>query len=111
MLSNMSHQPLETCIEQFSLAFFSPSKFLSDVEVGRVWKTRKECAADCVHKPTVAPVDGGKEGAYSVLLLGENEEDVDFGDSFTYTGGGEKDSKVAEHRVKVMNWSTKPKIQ
>jgi E3 ubiquitin-protein ligase UHRF1 len=56
------------------------------VEVGRMWATRMECCADGIHRPTVAGIHAGPEGAYSIALSGGYEDDVDLGDCFTYTG-------------------------
>jgi len=46
------------------------------------------CCADGVHRPTVAGIHSGHEGAYSISLSGGYEDDVDLGDCFTYTGEG-----------------------
>lgn len=57
-----------------------------------------------LHRPTVAGIHGGgNECAYSVVLSGVYDEDIDEGDTFYYSGcGGKvKDSKrrVIEKQV------------
>ena len=45
-----------------------------------------------VHRPPVGGIHGReKEGAYSIVLSGGYEDDVDNGDSFYYTGSGGRD--------------------
>ncbi|KAI5818772.1 PUA-like domain-containing protein, partial [Pyronema omphalodes] len=59
------------------------------VEVGAWWEYRDECGRAGVHPPTVAGIYGGEEsGCYSVAVSAGYPEDVDLGDTFTYTGSG-----------------------
>ena len=45
-----------------------------------------------VHRPPVGGIHGReKEGAYSIVLSGGYEDDMDNGDSFYYTGSGGRD--------------------
>ncbi|XP_032484084.1 E3 ubiquitin-protein ligase UHRF1 isoform X4 [Phocoena sinus] len=45
-----------------------------------------------VHRPHVAGIHGrSNDGAYSLVLAGGYEDDVDHGNSFTYTGSGGRD--------------------
>merc|ERR1711887_334983 len=45
-----------------------------------------------VHRPHVAGIAGREtEGAFSIVLAGGYEDDVDNGDEFTYTGSGGRD--------------------
>lgn len=45
-----------------------------------------------VHRPPVGGIHGReKEGAYSIVLSGGYEDDLDEGDSFYYTGSGGRD--------------------
>lgn len=60
--------------------------FSIGIAVGTTWETRLQCAVDGVHRPPVAGIHGGAEGAYSIALSGGYEDDVDFGEGFTYTG-------------------------
>lgn len=68
--------------------------FLSGVKVGTWWETRLDCNYDYIHRPTVAGIHQGPDGAYSVALSGGYEDDVDLGHFFTYTGEGGRDLKV-----------------
>ncbi|CAL4066750.1 unnamed protein product, partial [Meganyctiphanes norvegica] len=62
------------------------------VEVGTLWRFRLNASEAGVHRPHVAGIAGrGEEGAYSVVLAGGYEDDVDDGDKFTYTGSGGRD--------------------
>ncbi|KAI9674482.1 MAG: hypothetical protein M1817_001820 [Caeruleum heppii] len=49
--------------------------------------SRKDFAIANVHRQPVAGIFGRKEGAYSVVVSG-GDDDVDNGDSFTFTGEG-----------------------
>lgn len=43
----------------------------------------------CVDRPTVAGIHGNESvGCYSIALSGGYEDDIDLGESFTYTGSG-----------------------
>ncbi|KAK9818406.1 hypothetical protein WJX72_012169 [[Myrmecia] bisecta] len=71
------------------------------VEVGQLWISRVACAQAAVHGPWVGGIHGGEStGAYSVVLSGGYEGDVDDGEEFTYTGSGGRDlsgnKRVAE---------------
>ncbi|KAH9495482.1 E3 ubiquitin-protein ligase uhrf1 [Bulinus truncatus] len=57
-----------------------------DVDVGTVWRTRLECSHDGVHRPPVAGIHAGDQGAFSIALSGGYEDDVDLGETFTYSG-------------------------
>lgn len=39
-------------------------------------------------RPTVAGIHAGAEGAYSIALSGGYDDNVDYGECFTYTGEG-----------------------
>lgn len=43
---------------------------VAGVEVGHHWETRMECSIYGVHRPTVAGIHGGPNGAYSIALSG-----------------------------------------
>lgn len=64
------------------------------MSVGTWWETRLECNYDGIHRPPVSGIHPGPDGAYSVALSGGYEDDVDLGDSFTYTGEGGRDLRV-----------------
>ncbi|EMD42027.1 hypothetical protein CERSUDRAFT_147530 [Gelatoporia subvermispora B] len=63
------------------------------IAVGTWWQTREECSLDAIHAPWVAGIAGGPNGAYSIALSGGYEDDVDYGNAFTYTGAGGRDLK------------------
>ncbi|KAH9944404.1 uncharacterized protein BXZ73DRAFT_40022 [Epithele typhae] len=63
------------------------------VPVGSWWETRQACSADSIHAPWVAGISAGPHGAYSIALSGGYEDDVDFGEGFTFTGSGGRDLK------------------
>ena len=70
-------------------AFFGP---VPDVAVGRLFISRHECSKANVHGPWVGGIAGNeKVGAYSIVLSGGYEGDVDDGTTFTYTGSGGRD--------------------
>ncbi|GAB1608517.1 E3 ubiquitin-protein ligase UHRF1-like [Argonauta hians] len=65
---------------------------IDGVEVGTWWRSRVDCSYAGIHRPTVAGIHGcEKEGAYSIALSGGYEDDLDFGECFTYTGAGGRD--------------------
>ncbi|XP_066998169.2 E3 ubiquitin-protein ligase UHRF1 [Anabrus simplex] len=62
------------------------------VEVGTTWKFRLQVSESGVHRPHVAGIHGrDSEGAYSLVLSGGYEDDIDDGESFVYTGSGGRD--------------------
>ncbi|XP_070787994.1 E3 ubiquitin-protein ligase UHRF1 [Pituophis catenifer annectens] len=62
------------------------------VPVGTMWKFRVQVSESGVHRPHVAGIHGrSTDGAYSLVLAGGYEDDVDHGNSFTYTGSGGRD--------------------
>ncbi|KAF8249354.1 hypothetical protein K440DRAFT_543897, partial [Wilcoxina mikolae CBS 423.85] len=53
-----------------------------------------------VHPPTVAGIYGGaEEGCYSVAVSAGYPEDIDLGDTFTYTGSGGRELKTKNLRT------------
>ena len=45
-----------------------------------------------IHRPHVAGIHGREnEGAYSIVLSGGYDEDIDGGEEFTYSGSGGRD--------------------
>ncbi|XP_077464044.1 E3 ubiquitin-protein ligase UHRF1 [Stigmatopora argus] len=62
------------------------------VPVGSSWKFRVQASESGVHRPQVAGIHGrSNEGAFSLVLAGGYEDDVDDGNEFTYTGSGGRD--------------------
>ncbi|XP_048006035.1 E3 ubiquitin-protein ligase UHRF1-like [Leguminivora glycinivorella] len=62
------------------------------IEVGMCWRFRIQLSESGVHRPPVSGIHGrDEEGAYSIVLSGGYEDDVDHGYEFTYTGSGGRD--------------------
>ncbi|KAG9351238.1 hypothetical protein JZ751_025129 [Albula glossodonta] len=62
------------------------------IPVGTLWKFRVQVSEAGVHRPHVAGIHGrSNDGAYSLVLAGGYEDDVDYGNEFTYTGSGGRD--------------------
>ncbi|KAF8642290.1 hypothetical protein AX16_009560 [Volvariella volvacea WC 439] len=72
-----------------------PKQFghIPGVPVGAWWETRQACSADSVHAPWVGGISGGPAGAFSIVLSGGYDDNVDLGYAFTYTGCGGRDLK------------------
>uniref|UniRef100_A0A1Y1MRM4 RING-type E3 ubiquitin transferase n=1 Tax=Photinus pyralis TaxID=7054 RepID=A0A1Y1MRM4_PHOPY len=62
------------------------------VEVGTCWLYRMQASEVGVHRSLVAGIHGrDSEGAFSLVLSGGYEDDVDYGNEFLYTGSGGRD--------------------
>jgi E3 ubiquitin-protein ligase UHRF1 len=62
------------------------------VEVGTSWLYRVQVSESGVHRPHVGGIHGREsDGAYSIVLSGGYEDDVDNGNEFLYTGSGGRD--------------------
>lgn len=62
------------------------------IHVGQLWRFRVQVSEVGVHRPHVAGIHGREfEGAYSIVLAGGYEDDLDNGDEFYYTGSGGRD--------------------
>ncbi|XP_043909983.1 E3 ubiquitin-protein ligase UHRF1 [Protopterus annectens] len=62
------------------------------IPVGTMWKFRVQVSESGIHRPHVAGIHGrSNDGAYSLVLAGGYEDDVDNGNEFTYTGSGGRD--------------------
>ncbi|XP_070556428.1 uncharacterized protein [Ptychodera flava] len=84
---------------------------IEGVEVGTIWQTRMECSYAGIHRPTVAGIHGAENGAYSIALSGGYEDDIDLGDSFTYTGEGGRDLKGTKANPKNLRTAAQSKDQ
>jgi len=85
---------------------------IEGVAVGTHWDTRLQCSADGVHRPTVAGIHGNEQqGCYSIALSGGYEDDLDLGDSFTYTGSGGRDLKGTAQNPKNLRTAAQSKDQ
>ena len=57
------------------------------IDVGMSWQYRIQVSEVGVHAPPVAGISGTKEkGCNSLVLAGGYEDDIDYGDEFSYTG-------------------------
>ena len=65
---------------------------IENVKIGDLFGSRKELAAAGVHAPPMAGIWGAQEGAYSIVLSGGYEDDIDDLDYILYTGQGGQDS-------------------
>ncbi|KAK3088894.1 hypothetical protein FSP39_025113 [Pinctada imbricata] len=81
------------------------------VPVGTTWLTRMECCRDGIHRPTVAGIHGGPEGAYSIALSGGYDDNIDLGEGFTYTGEGGRDLKGTANNPKNLRTAPQSKDQ
>jgi E3 ubiquitin-protein ligase UHRF1 len=83
------------CVGRSKICTIVPSNHfgaIPGVPVGTMWKYRLTCSESGVHRPHVAGIHGKeREGAYSIVLAGGYEDDIDSGDEFTYTGSGGRD--------------------
>lgn len=62
------------------------------VDVGTRWGFRSQVSEAGIHRALVAGIHGREgDGAYSLVLSGGYEDDVDNGDAFYYTGSGGRD--------------------
>lgn len=62
------------------------------VEIGTCWKFREQVSEAGIHRPLVSGIHGREnECAYSIVLSGGYEDDVDNGEEFYYTGSGGRD--------------------
>ncbi|KAJ3494109.1 hypothetical protein NLJ89_g10879 [Agrocybe chaxingu] len=70
----------------------NPCRFgeIPEFPVGSMWPGRRELCDDGIHANLTKGIHGrGQEGAFSVVLSGGYEDDVDLGEEFTYTGQGQ----------------------
>ena len=53
-------------------------------------------------RPTVAGIHGSEtDGCYSLALSGGYEDDIDLGDSFTYTGEGGHSTPPYKYQISI----------
>ncbi|KAK3609073.1 hypothetical protein CHS0354_011832 [Potamilus streckersoni] len=84
---------------------------IEGVEVGTQWKSRMQCCYAGIHRPTVAGIHPGPEGAYSIALSGGYDDNLDLGDGFTYTGEGGRDLKGTKTNPKNLRTAPQSKDQ
>jgi putative restriction endonuclease len=59
---------------------------IEGIKVGQSFESRRELASAGVHTPTMSGIWGAKDGAYSIVLSGGYEDDIDDLDYILYTG-------------------------
>ncbi|XP_053623803.1 E3 ubiquitin-protein ligase UHRF1-like [Plodia interpunctella] len=82
------------CVGKTKTCAMPPNHFgpIPGIEVGMCWRFRIQLSETGVHRPPVSGIHGRDvEGAYSIVLSGGYEDDVDNGIEFTYTGSGGRD--------------------
>ncbi|KAH9643541.1 hypothetical protein HF086_016748 [Spodoptera exigua] len=82
------------CVGKTKTCAMPPNHFgpIPGIEVGMCWRFRIQLSETGVHRPPVSGIHGRDvEGAYSIVLSGGYEDDVDHGNEFTYTGSGGRD--------------------
>ncbi|XP_063837600.1 E3 ubiquitin-protein ligase UHRF1-like [Ostrinia nubilalis] len=82
------------CVGKTKTCAMPPNHFgpIPGIEVGMCWRFRIQLSESGVHRPPVSGIHGRDvEGAYSIVLSGGYEDDVDHGNEFTYTGSGGRD--------------------
>lgn len=87
---------LQRHADRLGIRTHSPKTFgaIPSIPIGTTWAKRIDCSTDAVHAPTVAGISGNEhDGCWSICLSGGYEDDVDLGESFTYTGSGGRDLK------------------
>ncbi|MDB2390753.1 HNH endonuclease [Alphaproteobacteria bacterium] len=71
---------------------------IEDVNIGQIFESREALAEAGIHTPSQAGIWGAAEGAYSIVLSGGYEDDVDELDYVLYTGQGGRDASTG-HQV------------
>lgn len=83
------------CVGRTKVCTVVPSNHfgpIPGVPVGSSWMFRIGASEVGVHRPHVSGIHGREdEGAFSIVLAGGYEDDVDNGDEFFYTGSGGRD--------------------
>ena len=59
---------------------------IKGIEVGQIFASRKDVAASGLHSPLMAGIWGANEGAFSIVLSGGYEDDIDELSYILYTG-------------------------
>tara|TARA_B110000483_G_scaffold234887_1_gene305620 strand:+ start:700 stop:993 length:294 start_codon:yes stop_codon:yes gene_type:complete len=65
---------------------------IEDIKVGDTFQSRRELADAGVNAPLISGIWGAQEGAYSIVLSGGYEDDIDELSYILYTGQGGQDA-------------------
>ncbi|GAC97959.1 hypothetical protein PHSY_005547 [Pseudozyma hubeiensis SY62] len=98
-----SSDELQRSADRLGVRIHNPKTFgaIPGIPIGTHWSKRIDCSTDAVHAPTVAGISGNEHlGCWSICLSGGYEDDVDLGDTFTYTGSGGRDLKGTKQNPK-----------
>lgn len=83
------------CVGRTKVCTIVPSDHfgpIPGIEVGQSYLYRFQASEAGVHRPHVSGIHGREDvGAFSIVLSGGYEDDVDNGESFEYTGSGGRD--------------------
>ncbi len=77
---------------------------IEGIEIGQVFASRRDLAASRIHAPLMSGIWGTQNGAYSIVLSGGYEDDVDDLNYILYTGQGGRDASVGK-QVKDQEFS------
>lgn len=98
-----SSSELQRSADRLGARIHNPKTFgaIPGIPIGTLWSKRIDCSTDAVHAPTVAGISGNEHlGCWSICLSGGYEDDVDLGETFTYTGSGGRDLKGTKQNPK-----------
>jgi len=76
-----------------------PKRFgnIPGIPVGTMWSERKDIIADGVHAGNEKGISGtGEDGAWSIIINGGYEDDIDEGDTIYYSGAGGRGEKTPD---------------
>lgn len=83
------------CVGRTKICSLVPSNHrgpIPGIEVGMCWMFRLQVSEVGIHRPHIAGIHGREaDCAYSIVLSGGYEDDIDNGDEFLYTGSGGRD--------------------
>ncbi|KAJ9476071.1 YDG domain-containing protein [Pseudozyma hubeiensis] len=98
-----SSSELQRSADRLGVRIHNPKTFgaIPGIPIGTLWSKRIDCSTDAVHAPTVAGISGNEHlGCWSICLSGGYEDDIDLGETFTYTGSGGRDLKGTKQNPK-----------
>jgi len=65
---------------------------IEGIKIGQLFNSRRELASVGVHAPLMSGIWGAQDGAYSIVLSGGYEDDIDDLNYILYTGQGGQDA-------------------
>nr|CDI56113.1 histone-lysine n-h3 lysine-9 specific suvh7-like [Melanopsichium pennsylvanicum 4] len=111
---HVSSHLLQRSADRLGVRIQNPKTFgsIPGIPVGTLWEKRMDCSTDAIHAPTVAGISGNADvGCWSICLSGGYEDDVDLGETFTYTGSGGRDLKGTKQNPKNLRTAPQSKDQ